>query len=510
MTELPNWLIPLPNAQAMREADRCAIEELGISGVRLMESAAEALAEGVLNVAPNGRVLVVAGKGNNGGDGLAAARILRDRGRDVDVVATCAPEDWIGDSAEMMKLLTGHRPMAISGADGDYSCVVDCLLGTGASGAPRGKVLDAIDLINTLAGNGSVVVSCDIPSGVNASTGEVQGTAVRADVTVTFHAMKPGLWIRPGKGFAGAVTLADIGIPNSVDVEASVGLIKESVVLTLPRRAEADDKFSVGSVTVLGGSPGLTGAPMLAALGAARAGAGYVTAALPKALLAASDAQLEVMGLGLTDEDGSHCAEGVAEVASRSGVGRALVLGPGLGRSTQAQAAVRAVVEQAEGPVVVDADGLNAFAQSPALLAETNAELVLTPHVGEIAALLGRQRDEIEEARLQSALDLSALAKAVVVLKGDDTLVATPDGQIAVSEGNAPALATAGSGDVLSGVIGALLARGAEAFQAACAGVLIHLEAGRLAAGDGLEGVIAGDIAAALPAGRKRLETADR
>ena len=510
MTTLPDWLVPLPSAQAMREADRCAIEELGIPGLRLMESAAEALAEGVLEVAPDGRVLVVAGKGNNGGDGLATARLLRARGREVDVIASCPPDEWRGDSAEMLKQLLGDQPGQLSDAGGKYSCVVDCLLGTGASGAPSGKVLDGINLINALGGEGSTVVSCDIPSGVDASTGEVQGAAVRADLAVTFHAMKPGLWIRPGKGFAGAVTVADIGIPNSVEAEASIGLINDSVVRSLPQRTESDDKFSVGSVTVVGGSPGLTGAPMLAALGAARAGAGYVTAALPKALLAASDAQLEVMGLGLADQDGSHCVEGVGEVASRSGVGRALVLGPGLGRSTQAQAAARAVVQQAEGPVVVDADGLSAFAQSPALLSKTDAELVLTPHVGEIGALLGRQREEIEEARLQSALELAALAKAVVVLKGDDTLVATPDGKVAVSEGNSPALATAGSGDVLSGVIGALLARGAEAFQAACAGVVIHLEAGRVAAGDGSEGVIAGDIAAALPAGRRRLETADR
>ena len=510
MTALPGWLTPLPDAGLVREADRLTIEEIGIPGIELMERAAEALVEGVFGAAPDGRVLIVAGKGNNGGDGLAAARLLRERGRDVVVQATCSNEQWVGDSALMLKSLPGVPPQPLSSGPDGFSCVVDCILGTGASGAPHGAALDAITLVNQLRADGAAIVACDVPSGVDASTGEIAGAAVMADLTVTFHAMKPGLWVRPGKAHVGVVHAADIGIPSQLTNDASVGLIKPEVVAGLPQRGQDDDKFSAGSVIVVGGSPGLTGAPILASLGAARGGAGYVTAALPESLLSATDSQPEIMGLALVEVTGSHCEAGINEILGREGEGRALVVGPGLGRSTDAQTAVRALIGKAKGPVVLDADGLNAFAGRAELISDSEAELVLTPHVGEMAALLGTGRGEVEASRLACVQRLAKLTGAVVVLKGDDSLVATPDGLVAVSEGGAPALATAGSGDVLSGLIGGLLARGADPFQAACAGVLIHLVAGRVAAEAGTEGVLAGDIAAGLPAARNRLASIGR
>ncbi len=510
MRILPDWLLPLPDAEQVRAADRFAIEQLGIPGRELMERAASALADKVFELAPDGRILVVVGKGNNGGDGLAAARLLRDQGREVDIRSTCESAEWVGDAALMLTQLPGEGPTGLSGGVTGYSCVVDCILGTGASGAPRGSALEGIELVAAASECGALIVACDVPSGVNATSGEVAGAAVRADETVTFHAMKPGLWIRPGKDLAGQISPVDIGIPKEAEISAHVGLVTASVVRGLPQREEAGDKFTSGSVIVVGGSPGLTGAPMLSALGAARAGAGYVTAALPSSLLGASDSIPEIMGLPLEDAEGNHCVAGVAAVMDRLGSGRALVVGPGIGRSDAATAAVRELIGKVSGPLVLDADGLNAFAGDPEALADSAADLVLTPHAGETATLLGIEREQVNSSRLASARDLSAKADATVVLKGDDTIIVSPEGTIAVSPGGAPALATAGSGDVLSGVIAALLAKGVKPMEASCAGVLIHLEAGRVAGEPSPEGVLAGDIANALPSARQRLERVGR
>jgi NAD(P)H-hydrate epimerase len=322
--------------------------------------------------------------------------------------------------------------------------------------------------------------------------------------------MKPGLWISPGKHLAGRVVIADIGIPDEATGTSDIGLLTASVVDGLPERGSADDKFSAGAVTVVGGSPGLTGAPLLASIGAARTGAGYVTAALPSGLISAADSVLEVMGLGLEDQDQCHCASGVSRILERLGPGRAVVVGPGIGRSPQASAAIKQLLAEASGPVVVDADALQAFAGQPERLASAVADLVLTPHAGEMAALLDCSSEEVAKHRLRAVRDLAMRASAVVVLKGDDTLVCSADGVVAVSPGGAPALATAGTGDVLSGVIGALLAKGVERFQAAAAAVLLHLEAGQIAGLAGAEGVLAGDVAACLPAARRRLQSGGR
>jgi NAD(P)H-hydrate epimerase len=382
--------------------------------------------------------------------------------------------------------------------------VVDCLLGTGATGAPHGPVSEAVGLIANAAVKGAKVIACDVPTGVDASTGEVLGAAVTADLTVTFHCPKPGLWIGPGKELSGTVEVLDIGIPGD-DGPWQVGLIEDSACAGLPERGPEGDKFAAGAVIVAGGSPGLTGAPILAGLGAARGGAGYVTVALPASLLQASDSIPEIMGLALAEADENHCAEGVAELVERAGRAGAVVLGPGLGRSESGAAFARGVAEAVQCPLVVDADAIHAFAEAQELLAARRAPTVVTPHSGEMASLLGRQRSTVEAGRLDSVRTASAMTGSVVVFKGDDTLVADPGGDVAVSRGGAPALATAGSGDVLGGLIGALLARGVEPLQAAAAAVRLHCEAGRIAGQQGSEGVLAGDIASALPHARAAL-----
>jgi NAD(P)H-hydrate epimerase len=331
---------------------------------------------------------------------------------------------------------------------------------------------------------------------------------VRASVTVTFHAGKPGLWIRPGKAHAGEVQVIDIGIPRGAPATSSIGLIAPSVLELLPRRTPAATKFSSGHVLIAGGSRGLTGAPRMCAAASMRAGAGYVTACVPVSQqpVIASGELPELMTRALPDDGEGLTLEGVPLVLKAAERGGALALGPGLGRRDGAVAFARALARQAELPLVLDADGLNAHAGRLGDLAARYAPAVLTPHAGELGRLLALDSAEIERERLRHVRDAAATARAVVVLKGDDTLIAAADGSVAVSPGASPALATAGTGDVLTGVIAALLAQQLDPFTAAAAGVWLHAVAGREAADavGAAEGVVASDVIAALPVARSR------
>jgi hydroxyethylthiazole kinase-like uncharacterized protein yjeF len=510
MAQLPDWLDQLPDASEQRALDEWAIRGQGIPGIELMERAGTGLADLVGEQAPLGRVAVVCGKGNNGGDGLVAARVLRERGGSVDVLLLGAADQLRGDAATNVQRLPGPAPVLFDRAGlAGAGAVVDAILGTGFSGEPREPAASAISAINQAGSGGAVVVACDVPSGVDASTGEVASAAVLARATATFHAAKPGLWIDPGKTHAGEVRAIDIGIPPGGPGQPRIGLISDRVVDGIPRRGRASNKFAAGSVLVCGGSLGLTGAPSMASEAAMRAGAGYVTALVPASLnLIFESRLLEPMTAPLPDMDGSFVPSGVDQVLARAERADAIVLGPGLGRSAGALEFARATARAVELPLLLDADGLNAHAGVLGSLAERQAPTVITPHAGELARLLETDSAAVGAHRLDSARRAASVARAVVVLKGDDTLVATPDGRVAVNRGGAPALATAGTGDVLSGVIGAFLAKRMDPFEAACAGVLVHARAGQLAAGEiGPEGVIAGDVIAALPRARASLES---
>jgi len=499
MSQLAPWLELLPDAAEQRALDEWAIGQLGIAGLDLMERAGTGLAELVSERVPDGRIVVVCGSGNNGGDGYVAARVLRERGREVRVLALTPPEQLRGDARTNAQRLRGERPQpfapeALTGT----SAIVDAILGTGFGGEPREPAAGAITTINAA---GPVVIACDIPSGVNGSTGEIAGAAVRAAGTATFHAAKPGLWIAPGKQHSGEVRVVDIGIPAGGPADPAIGLIDDPVTDVIPRRGRESTKFAAGSVLVCGGSLGLTGAPCLASESAMRAGAGYVTAFVPASLNAIFEGRLlEVMTVPLPDDRGSLLPEGALRVLERTARADSLVLGPGLGREPAAQDLARGLALATEIPLLLDADGLNAHAGALASLAQRRAPTVLTPHAGELARLLLSDSASVDAGRLASVRKAAETARAVVVLKGDDTLIAQPGGRVAVSRGGAPALATAGTGDVLSGVIGAYLAKKMDPFQAACAGVFVHACAGRWAArAIGAEGVIARDVIEALP-----------
>jgi ADP-dependent NAD(P)H-hydrate dehydratase / NAD(P)H-hydrate epimerase len=495
------WLKPLYDAEGMRAVDRWAIEEIGVPSLELMESAGRAVAEAVAEIAVEGPVRVVCGKGNNGGDGLVAARLLAAMGFEVEALLLWPAAELSGDAAANLdrfdaEYVDGELGPRLAGS----GAVVDAIFGTGFAGEPREPAQAAIEAIGAC---GAPVVACDVASGVDASTGEVEGASVAADLTVSFHAAKLGHRIAPGKWHSGELRVAPIGIPEGAPSAPVAGTIDTAVLDLLPRRGARSTKFSSGQVTIAGGSRGLTGAVQMSSRAAIRAGAGYATVAVPADLEPIFElGQPEVMSVGCPGGDGCLAPGSAKPLLSAFERAAAGVLGPGLGRDPGSVELARAVVPAIEAPLVLDADGLNAFAGELGLIAARDAPTVLTPHAGELGRLLGRPSEEVAAHRLAAAREAARAAEAVVVLKGDDTIVS--DGErVAVNAVAAPGLATAGTGDVLSGLTAALLARGLEPFAAACVAVLAHARAGREAAAriGAAESVIATDVIDAIPAG---------
>jgi hydroxyethylthiazole kinase-like uncharacterized protein yjeF len=497
---LPDWLDPVYEADEMRATDSFAIEEKGVPSLDLMERAARGLADVVAARAGDGPIRVVVGKGNNGGDGLAAARMLRDEGRAVDVLATGDLSELQGDAKANLDRLPGAAPEDFHPEKlADSGAIVDAMLGTGFGGEPREPIAGAIEAINA---QDTVVIACDVPSGVNATNGEVEGKAVRADATATFHGTKVGLHVAPGKWHAGEVLVVDIGIPEGAPAPEAAGLITPRAIDLVPHRPPDGSKFKSGVVVIAGGSRGLTGAPTMVALSAQRTGAGYVQVAVPESAEQALELRLlEAMTRGCPEgEDGTHSEEGVETVLGMTERAGCLVLGPGIGKGDDPGAFARALARQVEIPLLIDADGLNALAGELESLQGRAAPTVLTPHEAELGRLLEVDSGEVAEHRLEHAREAASRSGAIVLLKGDDTIVARPEGPVAISPGATPALATAGTGDVLSGLIGALLSKGVEPFAAASAGALAHAFAGKHAAAKlGADHVVAGDVIDAIP-----------
>ena len=500
---MEDWLSPCLDAEQMRAVDAWAIEQQGVPSLDLMETAGEALARAAAERAGSGRVAVVCGKGNNAGDGLVAARLLRSTGFEVDVLLLWPEGELSSDAAinrERLERTRQVEPGELGKALEGASVIIDAIFGTGFAGEPRDPAAAAIAAINA---SGAQVVAADIASGVNASSGEIDGAAVAADATVTFHSAKIGHWVAPGKAHAGELIVAPIGIPAGGPGEGNAGLIDDAVLRLAPLRNAPSSKFSSGQVLIAGGSRGLTGAVCMAAGGAIRAGAGYATAAVPADLEPIFEMKLtEVMTVGCPSREG-HFRRGAFErIIESAESAAAVVLGPGMGREEGTRDLARRLAERIEAPLVLDADGLFAHSGKLALLDRRRGPLVMTPHEGELGRLLGVTSDEVKAHRLARAAEAASQSGGTVVLKGDDTIV-TDGRRTAISRGGTPALATAGTGDVLSGVIAALIARGLDAFTGACAAVLAHSRAGRAAAErvGAAESVIATDVIDALPAG---------
>jgi NAD(P)H-hydrate epimerase len=439
-------LEPLYTADEMRAA------ESGHDVQGLMQRAGTAVAEEVMRRFPDAReIAAFCGAGANGGDGRIACDVLRSHGRTAEVAEH------------------GTRI-------GDADLVVDALLGTGLRGAPR---TDAAAVIEEMNRSAAPVLAVDVPSGVDASTGEAAGPAVRAAATVTFHGPKVGLAVAPGRFHAGEVVVADIGLEHA---ETEHRLVTPEILAEVPRKRPEDNKYTAGSVLVVGGSPGLTGAACLAAEAAFRADAGYVAVAAPRESLP----MLEVRLL----EAVKRPLEDVWDAVERAS---SLALGPGLGREPGRKELVRRLLLETELPAVVDADGLHELEPF-----EREAATVLTPHEGELGRLLGRESHWVAEHRLAALREAVDRFGCIVLLKGADTLIGAPGEGPLVRSLNTPALATAGTGDVLTGVIAAFLAKGMEARLAAAAGATAQaLAAAR--ASEGRPGLIASDVVAALP-----------
>jgi ADP-dependent NAD(P)H-hydrate dehydratase / NAD(P)H-hydrate epimerase len=452
------------------------------------------------------RAVVVCGKGNNGGDGLVGARHLARWGARVAVVAVEALADLrepAATNASRLDEAPSIRVLPFSDATlarelERADVTIDAIFGTGFRGIPEDEWAGAIAGMNASL---APVVAVDIPSGVNGATGAVEGDAVRADLTVTFGAAKVGAVVLPGAEFAGVVRVADIGFPEDL-VRPNTFLVEpHDVAAVLPERSIDTHKRATGVLLVVAGSRSMTGAVRLIAEGASRIGAGLIQVAVPQSILPIVQTELvEATFLPLPETSaGTIGVASLDTVLERLEGVDALAIGPGLSTDEETAGFVRELVRACPVPFVLDADGLNAFAGRAGDLADRKAEAVLTPHVGEFTRLSGVTARELADDRLRHARALVATTGAVTLLKGSRTLVVTSDGLVRVNPTGGPVLATAGSGDVLTGVIGGLLARGLDPADAASAGAYVHGLAGILAGRSLGEGTLASDVAAHLP-----------
>lgn len=490
-------------AAEMREVDRAAAEQ-GAPPAVLMENAGEALAaEAIRQAGRTGRFLVLCGQGNNGGDGMVAARKLAAAGREVRVELVVPPEALKGEPARNARALRASGvsiapvPATLRVLPGDV--VVDALLGTGLNRAPDSAYADCIGRISAWQAAGARVVSADIPSGLHADTGRPFVPCVRADATVSFGFLKLGQVLEPGASICGELVVAEIGIPGaaaSVLKEPRVYLLEESdAIARLPTRSADSHKGSYGHTLVVAGSWGKTGAAALAALGALRAGAGLVSVATrPEAMVPVMAHAPEMMGHALVSEGGLGLGD-LSTLLELSKGKSSIVIGPGIPRSEETPKLLAELLEQLSTSVVLDADGLNALAAEPGLLDRARPPLLLTPHPGEMARLTGRTVAQVQEDRVGAARELATAHHAVVVLKGARTLIAREDGTVFVNPTGNAGMATGGTGDVLSGMCGALLGQGLSPEDAAVVAVYAHGLAGDLMARrKGLLGLVATDL----------------
>ena len=513
-------------AEEMRALDRAAEEEIGIPGLVLMENAGRAVAdaaEKLLGACCHKKIFIFAGKGNNGGDGSGAGRWLHNRGAEVILVLACTAEELTGSAADELQyyIACGATVLEVSDADDDLrfteienmalqaDLLVDALLGTGFSGKMRPLFVRLCDCINRVKKkkSGCRVLAVDIPSGVNADTGEADGSAVKADATVTMALPKLGLYLYPGAEHAGAVQVADIGMPSPLLQEAEgnrILITKELAGLLLPDRPKNAYKGNAGRVVLAAGSCGYVGAAALSSFAAVKGGAGLVTLLTPETtreILAIKLTEVMVKGLPVSENRliTEEALEIVTEALDKADV---LAIGPGFGVSEETGNLIREILVTTAVPCVIDADAITALKDHTELLSHMLSEKVLTPHPGEMARLTGIRVSEIEKNRVEVARLYAEKWQAVVVLKGVPTIVALPDGTVYLNTTGTPAMATGGSGDVLTGLIAALIGQRLTVADAAVAGVYLHGMAGELAAG-GSVGMAASELLLKLPEARK-------
>lgn len=506
----------LVSAGEIREMDSLTIKSLGIPGTVLMENAARGAVRAFLdhfNPPPGSQVLILCGRGNNGGDGYVMARYLHGKGMKVSVFLMGTMNTVSGDALVNLRILKGMGT-EVKEIDDDEKCaivrdeikksayIIDGLLGTGLNSDVRGRFGQVIDDINS---SGRPVLAIDIPSGLNADTGQIMGRAVKADITVTFGYAKPGLMVYPGAGISGRIIITDIGIPCEIScsIKKRYNLIEPcDFIGKLCSEGEDVHKGTRGHVCIIAGSSGKTGAAALTAMGAMRTGAGLVTVGVPVSLNHILEQKLtEAMTAALPETPEQSLSTDALDDILMLLKGKAvLALGPGLSTYPDTVKLVIEILKKNSLPAVLDADALSALSLVPESLEYMNKKTILTPHPGEMARLTGLTVKEIQDNRVEIARQYSEKWGCIIVLKGARTIVAEPGGMIHINITGNPALACGGSGDVLTGIISGLLARGLSPLEAAAGGVCIHgMAADSLARKSGNSGILAGEVADAVP-----------
>lgn len=505
----------LVTAAKMRERDRWAIEVAGLPGIALMENAGRQVAQLVGKIVgdPAGKkVWIFAGKGNNGGDGLVAGRHLAKAGAAVEVFLLVPREKISGDAAinlnvyrklglPLQEITSGAALAELQPRLGEVDLIVDAILGTGVKGPVEGFFAQVIAFLN--AGK-KPVLAVDLPSGLEADTGACPGPVVKAQDTITFDLPKIGLCLYPGAELAGNLWVAEIGIPPGAPLpENNTFLVTpEKVAAQLQPRPQNSHKGSWGRVLVVAGSCGMSGAAILATKGALRAGAGLATAAVPEGIQpVVAGCVVEAMTRPLPETvAGCLSRKAEAEILKQAAVADAVVMGPGLGTERETVELVRALLPQLQVPVVLDADGLNALVGNSGLLQHLTAPVIITPHPGEMARLCNISVADVQANRLALTQAKAKEWGVILVLKGARTIIAAPDGRTAVNPTGNAGLASGGTGDVLAGVIAALVGQGCAPFWAAVSGVFLHGLAGDLGVKEkGEAGLLAGDVVEYLP-----------
>lgn len=511
----------LCSASEVMALDRQAINQLGIPGVVLMENAGRSCSnlfvEAFRQYFP-GPVLVLAGKGNNGGDGYVMARILAEQGWQVTTLVLGLEEAITGDARVMLDIVRklglpisfveNHAEIQSCFAEVAPTLIIDAIFGTGLKSAVVGLQATAITLINEA---GVPVFAVDIPSGVDSSTGRICGLAVKASQTATFDHAKIGHGSFPGAGYVGDLHVVDIGIPQTgrQQFSSDVHLLdKADVQALLPERSIFGHKGSFGHLLVVAGSPGKSGAAALAGNAAVRSGCGLVTVAVPAAIHDIIEVKLtEAMSCPLPSQEGLLCMQAKTQIEQLLAGRDSLAIGPGLGQSSDLAELVSSLVRSATAPIVIDADGVNLLAAKlESLQGRSQQPLVLTPHPGEMARLTGLTVAEIEANRFEVAQQFAVRHGVVLLLKGARTIIAAADGRVNINTTGNDGLASGGSGDVLTGLIGGLLAQGLDGFSAASLGAWLHGRAAELvSAVQGTAGMIASDLLCQLPVARQEL-----
>ena len=511
-------------ASEMARMDRRTIEEIGIPGIVLMENAAQGAAAFFLEAVSDllaRHIVVVAGSGNNAGDGFALARIFHSRGASVSVVCLRSPERLRGDALTNFQIVENmgvpvHR--WDEGVDFDVQwpwvreggAVIDAMLGTGLKSEVQGIYRRVIEELNTLS---VPVLAVDLSSGLDATSGRPLGAAVRAYATATFGFLKIGHLVEPGPEYTGLLKVVDIGIPPALAASEGIRrrlLDEETVSAWLEPRSSFAHKGSAGHAAVLAGSLGKTGAATLICEGAARVGAGLVTLFIPASLNSILEVKLtEAMTYPIeetTDRSPAHGA--LSEILHFLEGKQAFAMGPGISLHAETKALVKDLVGRVRCPMVLDADALTVMSEEPDMFRAASAPLVLTPHPGEMARLVRGSVRQVQDNRLEIASDFSRKFGVVLLLKGHRTVIAAPDGRIAINGSGNPAMATGGMGDTLTGMIAGFLAQGIRPFEAACLGTYIHgAAADRRMTGVATRGLIASDILEEIPRVVGRLES---